>query len=133
MVMQVLILAVQNTVEFKHVGVATSGATLFRSIGGSVGVAAFGAVFSNGLCRAWLEKLIPPDTIASRTRTAAIHQLPDALRARLSARHSQARCIWSYLSAACVVLLAFACAWLLKRSSAAQAVSNRIALSSSVA
>jgi predicted MFS family arabinose efflux permease len=32
MVMQVLILAVQNTVEFRHMGVATSGATLFRSI-----------------------------------------------------------------------------------------------------
>ncbi|MBN3820739.1 MFS transporter, partial [Paraburkholderia sp. Se-20369] len=49
MVMPVLTLAVQNTIEFRHMGVATSGVTLFRSIGGSLGVAAFGALFSNGL------------------------------------------------------------------------------------
>lgn len=47
MVMPVLTLAVQNAVEFRHMGVATSGATLFRSIGGSLGVAAFGALFSH--------------------------------------------------------------------------------------
>ncbi len=49
MVMQVLILAVQNSVEFRHMGVATSGATLFRSIGGSIGVSVFGALFSHEL------------------------------------------------------------------------------------
>ena len=51
MVMQVLILAVQNSVERRHMGVATSGATLFRSIGGSVGVSVFGAVFSHALLK----------------------------------------------------------------------------------
>jgi len=113
MVMQVLILAVQNTVEFRHVGVATSGATLFRSIGGSVGVAAFGAVFSNGLA-ARLEKLIPPDTqLPHALGPAAIHQLPDALRADYLQAFAGALHM-VYLSAACVVLLAFACAWLLK-------------------
>lgn len=49
MVMQVLVLAVQNTVDYQNLGVATSGTTLFRSIGGSVGVSIFGAVFSAGL------------------------------------------------------------------------------------
>ena len=49
MVMQVLVLAVQNAVEYKDLGVATSGATLFRSIGGSLGTAALGAIFSNRL------------------------------------------------------------------------------------
>jgi EmrB/QacA subfamily drug resistance transporter len=113
MVMQVLILAVQNTVEFRHMGVATSGATLFRSIGGSVGVAAFGAVFSNGLA-ARLQTLIPPDTELPRSLgPTAIHQLPAALRddylqAFAGALHTV------YLSAACVVVLAFALAWLLK-------------------
>ncbi|OJB61616.1 EmrB/QacA family drug resistance transporter, partial [Burkholderia ubonensis] len=34
MVMPVLVLAVQNTIDFRHMGVATSGVTLFRSIGG---------------------------------------------------------------------------------------------------
>ncbi len=46
LVMQVLIIAVQNAVDYVDLGVATSGATLFRLVGGSVGTAALGAVFS---------------------------------------------------------------------------------------
>lgn len=49
MVMQVLILATQNSVDMRLLGVATSGVTLFRSIGGSLGVSVFGAIFSDGL------------------------------------------------------------------------------------
>jgi EmrB/QacA subfamily drug resistance transporter len=49
LVMQVLVLAVQNAVPYSDLGVATSGATLFRSIGGALGTAALGAVFSNRL------------------------------------------------------------------------------------
>jgi EmrB/QacA subfamily drug resistance transporter len=46
MVMQVLVLAVQNAVPYDMLGVATSGSTLFRSIGGSLGTAVLGAIFS---------------------------------------------------------------------------------------
>jgi len=46
MVMQVLVLAVQNAVDQEHLGVATSGAVLFRSIGGAIGVALFGSIFA---------------------------------------------------------------------------------------
>ncbi|MEW9554101.1 MFS transporter [Nonomuraea sp. NPDC050783] len=46
MTMQVLVIVVQNAVDFKDLGVATSGATFFRSIGGSFGVATLGAVFA---------------------------------------------------------------------------------------
>ena len=49
LVMQVLVLAVQNAVEYSQLGVATSGATLFRSIGGSFGASVLGAVFANQL------------------------------------------------------------------------------------
>jgi EmrB/QacA subfamily drug resistance transporter len=49
MLLQVLVLAAQNAVDYEYLGVATSGATLFRQIGGSLGVAAFGAIFSNRL------------------------------------------------------------------------------------
>jgi EmrB/QacA subfamily drug resistance transporter len=48
-VMQVLVLAVQNAVDYQDLGVATSGATLFRSIGGSVGTAILGSIFSSRL------------------------------------------------------------------------------------
>jgi len=47
MVMQVLVMAVQNAVPFEHLGAATAGTTLFRMTGGSIGVALFGAIFSN--------------------------------------------------------------------------------------
>ena len=47
--MQVLVLAVQNAVDYSDLGVATSGATLFRSIGGSLGTAVLGAIFANRL------------------------------------------------------------------------------------
>ena len=52
LVMQVLVLAVQNAVGYADLGVATSGATLFRSMGGSLGTAALGAVFTARLRRA---------------------------------------------------------------------------------
>ncbi|HEX6308044.1 MAG TPA: MDR family MFS transporter [Longimicrobiales bacterium] len=48
-VMQVLIIAVQNAVDYRDLGVATSGATLFRLIGGSLGTAVFGAIFAGRL------------------------------------------------------------------------------------
>ncbi len=49
MVMQILVMAVQNAVPYERLGVATSGTTLFRSIGGSVGAALFGAIFAYAL------------------------------------------------------------------------------------
>ena len=46
MVMQVLVLAVQNAAEYRDLGVATSAVNFFRSMGGSLGVAVFGAVLA---------------------------------------------------------------------------------------
>jgi MFS family permease len=50
--MQVLVLSVQNSVDYRDLGVATSAATFFRSIGGSIGVAVFGEIFANRLAAA---------------------------------------------------------------------------------
>jgi EmrB/QacA subfamily drug resistance transporter len=49
LVMQVLVIAVQNAVDYRDLGVATSGNSLFRSIGGSVGTAVLGAIFASRL------------------------------------------------------------------------------------
>jgi MFS family permease len=49
LVMQVLVIAVQNAVDYRDLGVATSGATLFRLIGGALGTAIFGAIFASQL------------------------------------------------------------------------------------
>jgi EmrB/QacA subfamily drug resistance transporter len=47
--MQTTMLISQNSVEQKDLGVASSAATFFRSIGGSFGVSLFGAVFNHAL------------------------------------------------------------------------------------
>ena len=47
--MQVLVLVVQNDVQPRDIGVATSTATFFRSVGGSFGVAIFGTIFASRL------------------------------------------------------------------------------------
>ena len=47
--MQILIIAVQNAVEYHDLGVATSNATLFRLIGGSLGTTLLGAVLATRL------------------------------------------------------------------------------------
>lgn len=49
MLMQTLILAAQNAVEVRDMGVVSSMTTFFRSMGGSFGVAIFGAIFSSRL------------------------------------------------------------------------------------
>ncbi|MCA7935882.1 MDR family MFS transporter [Burkholderia cepacia] len=110
MVMPVLTLAVQNTVEFRHMGVATSGATLFRSIGGSLGVAAFGALFSHGL-QSRVTAALPAGTeLPPALGPAAVHQLPDAVRdAYLHAFAGSLHVV--YLAAATVIAIAFVLAW----------------------
>jgi EmrB/QacA subfamily drug resistance transporter len=70
-VMQVLVLAVQNDVQPRYMGVATSGAIMFRQIGGSVGIALFGAIFANRL-HANLAKTLPPGVHPPKTATPAI-------------------------------------------------------------
>ena len=46
---QTLVIALQNAIEFKDLGVGTSANTFFRSIGGTLGVALFGTVYANRL------------------------------------------------------------------------------------
>jgi EmrB/QacA subfamily drug resistance transporter len=53
MVTQILMVAIQNAVDRREIGTATAAANLFRALGGSVGVALYGAIFSGGL-RHWL-------------------------------------------------------------------------------
>ncbi|SEG99290.1 drug resistance transporter, EmrB/QacA subfamily [Nonomuraea solani] len=87
MTMQVLVIVVQNAVDFKDLGVATSGATFFRSIGGSFGVAALGSVFTATLNDDLREVArgarLPPGFDASRVQEdpTVIQRLPRELAA----------------------------------------------------
>jgi EmrB/QacA subfamily drug resistance transporter len=47
--MQTIVIALQNSVDFKDLGVATSANTFFRSIGATMGVALFGTVYASRL------------------------------------------------------------------------------------
>ncbi len=82
MIFQVLVLAVQNAVDFRDMGVATSASTFFRSLGGSVGTGLLGAIFVSQL-RSNLGRLLPEGNVPTGDLTsgpAAIAQLPDAIR-----------------------------------------------------
>jgi EmrB/QacA subfamily drug resistance transporter len=88
--MQVLILIVQNTSNFEDLGVATSGVTFFRTIGGSFGAAIFGSLFVN-----FLSDRLGPALAASGARAdavsspAALHRQPDNVAAPIVAAYSE--------------------------------------------
>jgi EmrB/QacA subfamily drug resistance transporter len=112
-VMQVLVLAVQNSVDRRDMGVATSGSTLFRQIGGSIGVSLFGAIFANRLATELVSRLPQGARLPSTTDPATILALPTPVRnayedAFATALHPV------FLSAAFVALSAFALTWLLR-------------------
>ncbi|HEY8625031.1 MAG TPA: MDR family MFS transporter [Solirubrobacteraceae bacterium] len=117
LVMQVLVLAVQNAVEYKDLGVATSGATLFRSIGGSVGTAVLGSIFSNRLSSE-LASSLPASAKAalgsgiSQANPAALHRLPATIHAAYIAAFTNALGT-VFVVAAVVAGVAFLLSWAL--------------------
>jgi EmrB/QacA subfamily drug resistance transporter len=62
MVMQVLVLAMQNASEPRDMGVVTSSANFFRSLGGSMGISVFGAIFASLLADK-LGSFLPPGAL----------------------------------------------------------------------
>jgi hypothetical protein len=82
--MQVLLIAVQNTVDYPDLGVATSGVTFLRTIGSSFGVAVFGSVYSGhlggGIAAALAAHPLPAGVDPRVTQSpAALHKLPAAI------------------------------------------------------
>jgi EmrB/QacA subfamily drug resistance transporter len=108
MVMQVLVLAVQNAVEYQNLGVATSGATLFRFIGGSVGTAALGAVFSGRLSSLLAARLAGAPEVARLDRAALLAMTSAARDAYVSAFTDALGLM--FLVAACVAAVGVALA-----------------------
>lgn len=115
MVMQVLVLAVQNAVEYSDLGVATSGATLFRSIGGSLGTATLGAIFANSL-RSELKLVLPSGGASAHAGTGGevnpeqIAHLPPELH--LGYLHAFTNALNGvFLVASAVALAAFVLSW----------------------
>ncbi|MFE2642327.1 MDR family MFS transporter [Streptomyces nigra] len=119
LVMQVLVLIVQNAVPYEDLGVATSGATFFRSIGASFGVAIFGTVFASRLDDLLVDAFrgvrLPPGASLEGLEAdpRGIAELPAALRpAALDAYATAITDVFLY--AVPVALLGFVLAWFLR-------------------
>jgi EmrB/QacA subfamily drug resistance transporter len=116
--LQVLVVAVQNAVDYTDLGAATGGATFFRSIGGSFGTAIFGAVFANvlpGNLAASLHGLRLPHglTAASGASPAVLARLPAAIH--LGYITGYAKSLQTvFLVGVPFAALAFALSWTLK-------------------
>jgi EmrB/QacA subfamily drug resistance transporter len=113
LVIQVLVLAAQNAVDYKYLGVATSGSTLFRQIGGSIGVALFGAIFANRLAAELSTRLPPGAHVPASPNPQAIKHLPPAVRDAYAASITQALQP-VFLAAAGAAVVAFLLTWLLR-------------------
>ena len=112
MVMQVLVLAVQNSVDHRLMGVATSGTMLFRQIGGSIGVALFGAIFANRLAANLAERL-PGVRLPSTANPEVVRQLPQGIHdTYVSAFAGALEPV--FLVGAAVGVAAFLLTWLLR-------------------
>jgi EmrB/QacA subfamily drug resistance transporter len=116
MVMQVLVIAVQNAVDYRDLGVATSGATLFRLVGGALGTAVLGAIFASQLS-ANLAHLLPGGAAAVADATRALDPetlatIPPTTRA-LYVQGFTASLSTMFIVAAGISLLGFLLTWLL--------------------
>jgi EmrB/QacA subfamily drug resistance transporter len=115
-VMQVLVIIVQNGVPHSELGVATSGATFFRSIGGSFGTAIFGAIFANvlvGDLTAHLRGVSLPHGFSSADVTPALlSHLPAAVHTGFVAGYAES-IQTVFLVAVPIAALAFLATWLI--------------------
>jgi len=116
--MQVLVVAVQNSVPHAQLGTATATATFFRTIGGAFGVAILGAVFSARL----LSNLTKHTSAATARRIgtavadanpAKISHLPSSERVLVIGSFSHALQD-VFIVAVPFAVLAFALSWLMK-------------------
>ena len=125
--MQTIVIALQNSVDFQDMGIATSSNTFFRSLGGAFGTAIFGTIFSNRVAYylqdniASLQSTDPQSLIGFdpaklkeiTTNTSIITTLPPVIRETVL--HSFAQTFHMvFLAAAPVTFIGFVLAFFLK-------------------
>jgi hypothetical protein len=113
-------------------GVATSGSTLFRQIGGSIGVSIFGAVFANRLATNLADVLPPGTEIPAGAGQEIVDRLPPAAVPLYLEAFADALGPVFFVAAG-VSLLAFLLTWLLpevplRKSAAADGVVESFAM-----
>ncbi|WP_030774549.1 MDR family MFS transporter [Streptomyces sp. NRRL F-2664] len=114
--MQITMLVAQNSVDMKDMGVASSSATLFRTLGGSFGVALMGSLFTSRVTDTMSERLGPEAAGAAGSAqldAASLAKLPEAVREAY--QHAVAAGTHSaFLLGAAVAVLGFLAAWFVK-------------------
>ena len=96
--MQTIVVAVQNSVEYRDMGAATGATTFFRQMGGAIGTAIFGTILSTRLASHLAEQLagVPgaAEAMASGQLDAndiqAIVALPEPIRTMVQTGFTQA-------------------------------------------
>jgi EmrB/QacA subfamily drug resistance transporter len=115
-VMQVLVIIVQNAVPHGELGVATSGATFFRSIGGSFGTAIFGAIFANVLVGNLAKHLhgvhLPAGFSSADATPALLSHLPAAVHTAFVSGYAES-IQTVFIVAVPIAALAFLASWLI--------------------
>ena len=119
LIIQVLVIAVQNSADYADLGAATSATTFFRTIGGVLGVSIFGAIFSNRLASelaSALRGVTLPSGLSGASAAAnpaVLKTLPAAIRADV--QHAFSLALHPvFLSAIPVALVAFVLSWFLR-------------------
>lgn len=118
-VMQVLVLLAQNAVSQRDLGTATSTATFFRSMGGSIGLPIFGAIFSNVLSGN-LARVALPAAVRAGLSSGSGNASPQALAALPPQLHATVIGAFSqsldtvFLAGIPFAILAFALVWLIR-------------------
>ncbi len=95
LILQVLVIAVQNTADYADLGAATSAVIFFRSIGGAFGVAICGSIFSNHLTSALTSRMaglkLPPgfSIAAAEANPTLLRRLPAITRTPVVQAYAQ--------------------------------------------
>jgi EmrB/QacA subfamily drug resistance transporter len=125
--MQTIVIALQNSVDFQDMGIATSSNTFFRSLGGAFGTAIFGTIFSNRVAYYLQDNIAAlqstdPQSLTGfdpaklkeiTTNTSVISTLPPVIRDTVL--HSFAQTFHMvFLAAAPVTFIGFVLAFFLK-------------------
>jgi EmrB/QacA subfamily drug resistance transporter len=120
--MQITSVIVQNSVHPRDIGVASSSRTFFQQIGGSIGVALFGAIFARRLTESLAATGVHMNAAGGQLDPVTVNRLPEPIRHDVfyAIAHAIQGVFWW---AAPVAVLVFVLGWLIKevplRSSAA--------------
>jgi EmrB/QacA subfamily drug resistance transporter len=97
--MQTIVVAVQNSVEFRDMGAATGSTTFFRQMGAAIGTAIFGTVLTTQLTKHITEQFVASPQVAAMAgplgemdinNIQAIRSLPDQVRILVETAFTQA-------------------------------------------